>query len=196
MKIQLFYIIAFTIYLILQSCSQEVPDSNQDKKVEPEISLSGKVYLLSDSVSSNCSLILPGTDFWPTFLFLNDSLFIKTIDNCCMPSTISHYSGKYQLTDDMLLLSYDSLQVVYTYAMEPDSAAGIPAGSPDIVEVEKSDLQTEKLVRFNCGDKPYFKQTSGSWEGRFIALASDTIENCIKEIKARRSWDGLVISKK
>ena len=190
-------IIAIVLVFVFSwsSCTNSPGDQDQMPGAEatPKIkaSLSGQVYMLSDSVHSDCKVILPGTDYWPTFLFLNDSVFIKTINHCCMPSTISHYSGKYQMTNELLSLTYDSLQVIYTFPIEK-ADAGIPADLPATVEVERSDLQIEKLERFNCTDKPYFKQTQGPWEGRFIAFTSDTIEKYIEEIKDFQVWNRLM----
>ncbi len=174
--------------MTIQSCIES-------KKRSMPFSLSGKVYLLSDSIENiKCEAIPVGTDYWPTYLFINDSVFIKVIHNCCAPTTETYFSGTYKLNENELNLIFDPNQIVYYYAFHVESSDTV-LNSLERIEVNKIPPSRDSLERIDCNKHPYFKQRIGDWENRYIAMNEDTIEKHINSIMDKKIWEKLFIKK-
>lgn len=155
------------------------------------LSLSGKVYLLSDSIeNTKCEAIPVGTDYWPTYLFINDSVFIKVIHNCCDPATETYFSGTYKLHENELNLLFGPNQITYYYAFHIESGDTL-INSLERIEVNKIRPSSDSLDEIGCDKNPYFKQRTGDWADRYIAMNEDTLENHINSIKAKKIWEKL-----
>ena len=175
------------VFLIIQSCT------SGDKRTDEiqQLKISGKVFGLSDSIDENkCTQIPIGTDNnWPTYIFINDSIFIKTIDNCCDPSTISHYSGIYKIQRDKLFLLFDTLQVCYYSENMIDSLGQIIEGQKNHIEFETSEFKYDSLQILTCKTNPYFIEVHEPWTGKYIALSEQPINKYINQIKELNVWD-------
>lgn len=70
--------------LTFQSCPDKNKTADTQTQIVKQTSLAGKVYGLSDHIdTTKCERIPPGTDYFQTLLFLDDSSFIKIINTCC-----------------------------------------------------------------------------------------------------------------
>jgi hypothetical protein len=188
MKIISLFFITLT-FLTIQSCLNDDEKSNEIKPLK----ISGKVFGLSDSIDENkCTQIPIGTDNnWPTYIFINDSIFIKTIDNCCDPSTISHYSGTYKIQRDKLFLLFDTLQVCYYSENMTDSLGQIIEGQNIHIELETSNFDFDSLQIYSCKTNPYFIEVHEPWQGKNLAFSEHSIDKYINQIKKLNVWDKL-----
>lgn len=188
-------IISFLSLATLLSCNTSVESNSSQEKIEVyktivPSNLTGKVYQSSDGMDSLCKRIEKGTDHYQRLLFINDSMFVKTVSTCCgddFDTTYMafewYYSGVYKMDDKQLNLYYNPHQVVFY--MKQDNAA------LTYLKIEKSDMTNTKLERANCNSIPYFKQTDNEWNGRleFVCPTEDALGNFKKDFIDRGIWD-------
>ena len=186
--------------LTFQSCSDK--DKTTETQSQPSTSLAGKIYSSSDDIDTlKCERIAPGTDYWQTLVFVDDSVFVKIINTCCGGdeedfASAFYYSGKYKMDDKTLALTFDPKQAVYYSKTTQDKKNDTLWTTTAHVELEKSDITTDNLDRFNCNSVPYFKQKTGDFKGETLALDNETtLENCIKNLKDEKVWDKLFSQK-
>lgn len=56
---------------------------NRADKMVQQTTLAGKMYRSSDGMDSLCKYIPRETDYYQTFLFINDSQFVQIVNTCC-----------------------------------------------------------------------------------------------------------------
>jgi hypothetical protein len=182
--------------LTFQSCSDNSKTADTQMQTATKTSLAGKVYGLSDPLdTTTCERIPPGTDYFQTLLFLDDSSFIKIINTCCPDigedfAAAWYYTGKYKMDNKELTLTFDPKMAIY-YIKEKENPKSDTLLSSTHVDIEKSDYTVDKLPRLNCKNAPYFKQMTGDWKGQLMVQSIDTLANQINEIKTDGVWDKL-----
>lgn len=181
-------IIPATIFVFLMHACKNDSVKTDDIKIS---NLSGKVFALSDTIDKNECVCVPfGTDNnWPTYIFVNDSVFIKTVDNCCQPSTISHYTGLYKIARNKLIFTYDSTQIVYYVESAEDSLGQLTDKLIEHIEIEPSGTKMDSLQILLCKKNPYFIETWYPWEGKIIALSDSRLESYFNRMKKIGAWD-------
>jgi hypothetical protein len=169
--------------VVLSSCG------SQEKEIQ---TLSGKVYSSGDGADSEtCRSIPAGTDFFMTFLFVNDSQFIDIINTCCpgidegFPSE-TYLRGTYKLDDSHLTLNYEPRTVVL-YVKE--ASEGSENESSERLAVEAASSHSVKLERFECKTAPYFLFKDEEYTDYFaLSDSSVTFENYKKDLEERGIW--------
>lgn len=186
-------ILALTIGLwTIQSCSNE--NISTDTQIQPQTSLAGNVYgLRFDTVM--CKQIQPGTAHIQKLVFLDDSLFIRIIPTSCADigkdfTCTRYYSGKYKMDHQYLTLTFDEKMAVH-YIKSKNNSQSNTLLSTTNVELEKSDISIEKLIRRNCTNIPYFELCDSQLH--LMAPASDTLANHIKYLKDENIWGKLFV---
>lgn len=176
--------------LTIQSCSDEIILT--DTQIQAQTSLAGKVYgLRSDTLM--CKQIQPGTDHIQKLVFLDDSLFIRIVPTNCADigkdfTCRRYYSGKYKMDHQYLTLTFDEKMAVH-YIKSKYNPQNNTLLSTTNVELEKSDISVDKLIRRNCKNTPYFEPCDTQLH--LMAPANDTLANHIKYLKDANIWDKL-----
>jgi hypothetical protein len=190
-------IILFTITIWLftiQSCSNTNNATGNQTQVQPQMSLAGKVYGLSTATdTTKCEQALPGNAYLPALLFLDNSSFIKIIPTSCNDigndfTCSRHYCGKYKMDDKQLTLTFDPNMVVHFIKSKNNPKSKTPLLSTH-VELEKSDLTIETLVRLNCKSTPCFQVCDA--QSHLMIPTTDTLTNHVKYLIDEKIWDKL-----
>ena len=193
--------------LTIQSCDDQI--ESEANQVQTQKSLAGKVYGLTAFVydTAKCIEMLPSNVNLPRILFLDNISFIKIIPTNCEDigndfTCSRHYSGKYNMDDKLLTLTFDTNMVLHyikakntqksmilNYVKGKNNSKNAPAILTSHVEFEKSDMTIEKLVRLNCKSTPYFEPCDV--QGHFMTPTTDTLTNHIKYLIDEKIWENL-----
>lgn len=186
MKTIKFAILLFVIVAI-SSCN--------NKKINNQPFLKGKVYVSSNGVDQNCNIIQEGTDYYQVFLFLNDVEFVQICYTCCPePGDDFVYQyvskGTYETDEKQLTLTFNETAVSCHVVLKDEDESNTNPTDSEYVEVTKSKITTTKLERLKCKEIEYFKQTDGEYS-EYITPSSDTLENYKNELKKIGAWGKL-----
>jgi hypothetical protein len=168
-----------------------------DKKKVPVFSW--KVFELSNGINEkNCGS--KGNDAQkniPTYIFVNDSVFIKILETWDYTHKISHLSGIYKATHNKLTLKYDSVQIVYYVQLELDTLDNTyktfeRIGKESIFSFNEPLITyIETLPIFYCDEGFYFREIWAPWSDHLIALTSQQPEDWFTQMKKINVWDKL-----
>lgn len=166
------------------------------KKEEHPCHLSGKVYMSSEGVDSVGIFIPRSTDYYQTVIFINDSEFIHTINNCCgNPNEDFAYEyvnkGKYKLDDKALTLIFSPVTAVCYSKYRSDSLNPDSTIATEYVKLEKSLQTVTKMARLNIRDVPYFQNLIGITEKEFVSLTPFKVEDYRKGLQKIGAWQML-----
>jgi hypothetical protein len=201
MKNFIFSGFVFTI-MIVQSCTtesakQDEKSSSENPAVAERKALANKIFRLSNGMDTvKCEELPSETDYFESYLFIDDSSVIKAIYTCC-PNIGEDFAagyyckGKYSFAQNELTVSLDPLQIVY-YVKESEQEGTDTLKSETHVETEKLDASLDKFSMLKCKGVDYFKINSGSWEGQFLTPGNtEAFEDFIKQIKKDGVWEKL-----
>lgn len=169
--------------------------ANHKKEVQP-CDLSGKVYMSSDGVDSVGIFIPLATDFYQTVIFINDSEFIHTINNCCgdLNEDFAYEyvnKGKYSVDEKNLTLNFAPVTAVCYSKYRSDSANPDSTIATEYVKLEKSLQTVTKMARLNIKNVPYFENLIGITEKEFVSLTPFKVEDYRKGLENIGAWQVL-----
>ena len=87
-----------------------------------------------------------------------------------------------------LTLTFDEKMAVHYIKSKNDPQSKTLVSTTN-VELEKSDISIDKLIRRNCESTPYFEPCDAQLH--LMAPATDTLANHIKYLKDENIWDKL-----
>ena len=190
------YTILLTLF-VLAILAFKSSDDIFDKKKVPVFSR--KVFELSNGINEkNCgSNSNDAQKNIPTYIFVNDSVFIKIIETMDYSHKFSHLTGIYKATHNKLILKYDSSEINYYAQVELDTLDKSYKAF-ERIEIEsiftfKEPLITEieTLPIFYCNQGFYFREIWPPWNDYFIALTTQQPEDWIRQMKRLNVWDKL-----
>jgi hypothetical protein len=169
---------------------------HQSTFFKPEM-LSKRVFGIVDSIDlSNCVCAPICTDNnFPNYIFLNKMEFIKTISNCCDPSTVYYFKGNYQIQHGNLVLFTNPKKILYSTDIVVDSSN---KSSLKYVRYLKK-MQTEKSIDtiklLRCKTNIYFREKNEPWINQTVVATDINVDSTIVEMKQLGVWNMLIFEK-
>lgn len=170
--------------------------SCEEKDKKNEHALSGKVYMSSEGMDSLCNIIPLATDYYETIIFLNDSEFLHLLNTCCgddVEDFAYEYvtKGKYKLDEKLLKMNFDVMSAVCYSKFVTDSLHPDLSVNEEHVELEKTAISSESMVRLNCMEIPYFIHLFGETEREFMSPTTFSVDTYKKELEQNGAWKTL-----
>lgn len=135
------------------------------------IPLSGRSMVVFDRTTLYTKPTILATDYISYLHFLNDSVFIEEIVNCCAPTQFYYLPGTYKQVDEKLRLHYSEAYLNYSEEFE----FGAPADSNYIYISDSIWIETGKnavvdhAVRTIKGVN-YIEIKDGPWVGEYYSF--------------------------